>query len=90
MLSPPQQQKTFRVPPELIEDCAQLVKANSIQGNKEKSVDVVYTPWGNLKKASCCAAGCVGGLAAGLPPTPPHCSHERGSSSCPILTITPP
>uniref|UniRef100_A0A7N1A9V9 NFACT RNA-binding domain-containing protein n=1 Tax=Kalanchoe fedtschenkoi TaxID=63787 RepID=A0A7N1A9V9_KALFE len=34
----------------LLEDCAQLVKANSIQGNKVNNVDVVYTPWSNLKK----------------------------------------
>eukprot|EP00123_Amoebidium_parasiticum_P022302 comp8452_c0_seq1/m.3799 comp8452_c0_seq1/g.3799 ORF comp8452_c0_seq1/g.3799 comp8452_c0_seq1/m.3799 type:complete len:213 (-) comp8452_c0_seq1:396-1034(-) len=38
------------LPAGLIEDCAQLVKANSIQGCKMSSVDVVYTPWANLKK----------------------------------------
>merc|ERR1711963_1152251 len=35
---------------ETLEDCAQLVKANSIQGNKQNNIDVVYTPWSNLKK----------------------------------------
>ena len=28
-----------------MEDCAQLVKANSILGNKENNLYVVYTPW---------------------------------------------
>ena len=35
---------------ELIKDCAQLTKANSIEGHKRQTVDVVYTPWSNLKK----------------------------------------
>ena len=34
----------------MIEDAAQLVKANSIDGNKVNDVDVVYTMWSNLKK----------------------------------------
>jgi len=38
------------ITPELLEDCAQLVKANSIQGNKLNNLDVVYTPWYNLRK----------------------------------------
>ncbi|KAL3819034.1 hypothetical protein ACJIZ3_004939 [Penstemon smallii] len=44
----------------VLEDCAQLVKANSIQGNKVNNVDVVYTPWQNLKKASSMDVGQVG------------------------------
>mmetsp|Transcript_2952 Transcript_2952/g.10019 ORF Transcript_2952/g.10019 Transcript_2952/m.10019 type:complete len:214 (-) Transcript_2952:284-925(-) len=35
------------ISPETLTDCAQLVKANSIQGNKQDDVDVVYTPWDN-------------------------------------------
>ncbi|KAG8055434.1 hypothetical protein GUJ93_ZPchr0001g29500 [Zizania palustris] len=35
----------------LLEDCAQLVKAHSIQGNKMNNVEVVYTPWSNLRKS---------------------------------------
>ena len=31
-------------------DCAQLVKANSIAGNKQNDLHVIYTPWGNLLK----------------------------------------
>jgi predicted ribosome quality control (RQC) complex YloA/Tae2 family protein len=31
-----------------LEDCAQLVKANSIAGNKQNDVGVVYTAWGNV------------------------------------------
>ncbi|CAI5968339.1 unnamed protein product [Closterium sp. NIES-65] len=36
------------VTPEMLEDCAQLVKANSIMGNKLNNIDVVYTPLANL------------------------------------------
>ncbi|KAG6523596.1 hypothetical protein ZIOFF_013457 [Zingiber officinale] len=44
----------------LLEDCIQLVKANSIQGNKMNNVDVVYTPWYNLKKTPSMDVGQVG------------------------------
>ncbi|KAF5187146.1 Coiled-coil domain-containing protein [Thalictrum thalictroides] len=44
----------------LLEDCVQLVKANSIQGNKVNNVDVVYTPWFNLKKTASMDVGQVG------------------------------
>ena len=42
----------------LLEDCAQLVKQNSIEGCKH-AVSVVYTPWSNLKKTSDMAPGQV-------------------------------
>lgn len=45
---------------ELLEDCAQLVKANSIQGNKINNLDVVYTPWYNLRKVPSMDVGQVG------------------------------
>lgn len=48
------------ISPELLEDCAQLVKANSIQGNKLNNLDVVYTPWFNLKKTASMDVGQVG------------------------------
>eukprot|EP00899_Mesostigma_viride_P007061 jgi/Mesvir1/16356/Mv18104-RA.1 len=48
------------IPAEVIEDCAQLVKANSIQGNKVDRVNVVYTPWANLKKTPSMEVGQVG------------------------------
>ncbi|GBG86062.1 hypothetical protein CBR_g40963 [Chara braunii] len=48
------------ISPEVLEDCAQLVKANSIQGNKINNVDVVYTPWANLKKTAAMDVGQVG------------------------------
>ncbi|KAF4394901.1 hypothetical protein G4B88_002778 [Cannabis sativa] len=44
----------------LLEDCAQLVKANSIQGNKVNNIEVVYTPWSNLKKTASMDVGQVG------------------------------
>ena len=45
------------IPADTLEDCAQLVKANSIQGNKAASVDVVYTPWANLRKTASMEVG---------------------------------
>ena len=44
----------------MLEDCGQLVKANSIQGNKTNNIDVVYTPWYNLKKTPSMDVGQVG------------------------------
>ncbi|CAO3586494.1 unnamed protein product [Absidia cylindrospora] len=38
------------IPEQVVEDCAQLVKANSIEGNKKNGVTIIYTPWDNLKK----------------------------------------
>uniref|UniRef100_A0A914D3A1 Coiled-coil domain-containing protein 25 n=1 Tax=Acrobeloides nanus TaxID=290746 RepID=A0A914D3A1_9BILA len=48
------------IPEELIEDCCQMVKANSIEGNKLNNIDVVYTMWANLKKTGNMAVGQVG------------------------------
>ncbi|KAL3869043.1 hypothetical protein ACJMK2_041770 [Sinanodonta woodiana] len=48
------------VPQAVIDDCAQLVKANSIQGTKMNNIDVVYTMWGNLKKTAGMDVGQVG------------------------------
>ncbi|KAF1994779.1 DUF814-domain-containing protein [Amniculicola lignicola CBS 123094] len=45
---------------ELLVDCAQLTKANSIEGNKKDNVTVIYTPWSNLKKDGSMAVGQVG------------------------------
>jgi predicted ribosome quality control (RQC) complex YloA/Tae2 family protein len=49
------------LPDDLVRDCAQLVKANSIEGVKKASVVVIYTPWSNLKKDGGMAAGQVRG-----------------------------
>eukprot|EP00127_Corallochytrium_limacisporum_P006038 Clim_evm6s217 gene=Clim_evmTU6s217 len=48
------------IPAEVIDDACHLVKANSIEGSKRKEVDVVYTPYGNLKKTGDMVAGQVG------------------------------
>ncbi|QDS73192.1 hypothetical protein FKW77_002607 [Venturia effusa] len=48
------------ISPELLEDCAQLTKANSIDGNKKDNVTIIYTPWSNLKKDGSMATGQVG------------------------------
>ncbi|CAI6332568.1 unnamed protein product [Periconia digitata] len=44
----------------LLTDCAQLTKANSIEGNKKDNITIVYTPWSNLKKDGSMAVGQVG------------------------------
>jgi predicted ribosome quality control (RQC) complex YloA/Tae2 family protein len=38
------------LPDDLLNELAQLTKANSIQGNKLDNVTIIYTPWNNLKK----------------------------------------
>eukprot|EP00096_Caligus_rogercresseyi_P011329 TRINITY_DN4422_c0_g1_i1.p1 TRINITY_DN4422_c0_g1~~TRINITY_DN4422_c0_g1_i1.p1 ORF type:complete len:210 (-),score=82.25 TRINITY_DN4422_c0_g1_i1:527-1156(-) len=38
------------IPPSVLQDAAQLVKANSISGNKLNDIDIVYTLWSNLHK----------------------------------------
>ncbi|XP_020287889.1 coiled-coil domain-containing protein 25 isoform X1 [Pseudomyrmex gracilis] len=48
------------IPSTVLEDAAQLVKANSIEGNKTNDVDVVYTMWSNLKKTQGMEVGQVG------------------------------
>lgn len=48
------------IPSTVLEDAAQLVKANSIEGNKMNDIDVVYTMWSNLKKTQGMEVGQVG------------------------------
>ncbi|KAL3468936.1 hypothetical protein BJX99DRAFT_242482 [Aspergillus californicus] len=48
-----------QIPEQLVTDCAQLTKANSIEGNKKDNVTVIYTPWSNLMKDGSMAAGQV-------------------------------
>ncbi|XP_065062053.1 coiled-coil domain-containing protein 25-like isoform X2 [Rhopilema esculentum] len=48
------------IPPDVLTDCAQLTKANSIQGCKMNDVAIVYTPWSNLKKTGDMDVGQVG------------------------------
>jgi len=47
------------IPTALLTDCAQLTKANSIEGNKKDNITVIYTPWSNLKKDGSMAVGQV-------------------------------
>ena len=44
----------------LMAEMCQLTKFNSIQGKKEKTVKIVYTPFGNLKKKGDMDVGQVG------------------------------
>ncbi|CAK4032048.1 Hypothetical predicted protein [Lecanosticta acicola] len=56
----PAEQTWDSVPRDLLTDCAQLTKANSIEGNKKDNITVIYTPWANLKKTGDMATGQVG------------------------------
>ncbi|KAL7271123.1 Coiled-coil domain-containing protein 25 [Rhizina undulata] len=56
----PEGQKWEDIPNELLIDCTQLTKANSIEGNKKDNINIVYTPWSNLKKDGSMAVGQVG------------------------------
>ncbi|KAF8883779.1 cytoplasmic protein [Gymnopilus junonius] len=47
------------IPEKLLIDCAQLVKANSIEGNKKDNLTIIYTPAANLKKTGDMAVGQV-------------------------------
>ncbi|KAJ7205184.1 cytoplasmic protein [Mycena pura] len=47
------------LPEALLADCAQLVKANSIEGNKKDNLTIIYTPADNLKKTGDMAVGQV-------------------------------
>eukprot|EP01048_Picozoa_sp_COSAG05_P007862 COSAG05_NODE_572_length_8615_cov_58.796031_5_plen_594_part_00 len=49
-----------KIPPGVVEEMCQLVKANSIAGCKKASVQVVYTPHSNLRKTSDMKDGAVG------------------------------
>ncbi|KAJ2778846.1 Coiled-coil domain-containing protein 25 [Coemansia javaensis] len=48
------------IPQALLDDLAQLCKANSIEGNKKGNIAVIYTPWENLLKRGDMATGQVG------------------------------
>lgn len=48
------------IPSDVLEDAAQLVKANSIQGHKINNLGIVYTPASNLRKTAAMDVGQVG------------------------------
>lgn len=45
---------------DIIEECSQLTKENSIEGSKQSEIRVVFTPWSNLKKTSDMEIGQIG------------------------------
>lgn len=49
-----------KIDEKVVEDCCQLVKANSIKGNKQDNVSIVFTPASNLKKTQGMDTGQVG------------------------------
>lgn len=56
----PEGWKWDSIPEEVLIDCAQLCKANSIHGNKKDNITVIYTPWSNLHKSGAMVDGQVG------------------------------
>lgn len=48
------------IPDDVLEEMCQLVKNNSIEGCKSAQVDIVFTPWSNLRKDSSMDVGQVG------------------------------
>eukprot|EP01060_Flectonema_neradi_P005446 TRINITY_DN1362_c4_g1_i1.p1 TRINITY_DN1362_c4_g1~~TRINITY_DN1362_c4_g1_i1.p1 ORF type:complete len:228 (+),score=64.37 TRINITY_DN1362_c4_g1_i1:64-684(+) len=57
---------------DVVEECCQLTKANSIEGCKLNNVKVVYTPWENLKKT------------AGMDPGQVSFHNQKAVKSCTI------
>jgi hypothetical protein len=53
-------QRVEDVPITTMEECGQLVKANSIEGCKKNNVTVIYTRWKNLHKTSDMQVGAIG------------------------------
>lgn len=53
------------IPEALVEDCAQLVKAHSIEGNKKNNITVIYTPHANIKVRTTCSPQKTGDMAVG-------------------------
>lgn len=47
------------IPESIIVKCAQLTKANSIEGNKKSNVTIIYTPHANLLKNNSMSVGSV-------------------------------
>ncbi|RKP15157.1 coiled-coil domain-containing protein 25 [Piptocephalis cylindrospora] len=47
------------IPEALVQDMAQLTKANSIEGSKKNNICIIYTPWSNLRKTGDMAVGQV-------------------------------
>lgn len=67
---------------EMIEECCQLTKENSIEGCKLNDVRIVYTPWSNLKKTGDMAVGQVSFHNEGL-----RSYHTVASKNRPLLKL---
>ncbi|RKO97437.1 hypothetical protein CXG81DRAFT_29585 [Caulochytrium protostelioides] len=52
-------EKWDELPQPLLDDLAQLTKANSIEGDKQDNIKIIYTPWSNLNKPGDLAVGQV-------------------------------
>ena len=56
----PEEYTVDTIPEDILAECCQLVKQNSIQGCKLNNVPIVYTPWSNLLKKGSMDVGQVG------------------------------
>eukprot|EP00922_Rhytidocystis_sp_ex-Travisia-forbesii_P070978 GHVS01105945.1.p1 GENE.GHVS01105945.1~~GHVS01105945.1.p1 ORF type:complete len:171 (+),score=21.71 GHVS01105945.1:59-571(+) len=65
------------IPDVIIKAMAQLTKSNSIEGSKASAVDVIYTPWTNLKKTVDMDVGQVGMKNQQLVKTIQRVSRDR-------------
>jgi len=52
--------KLHPIPDKVIQECLQLCKYNSIEGNKKSQVDMIITPWFNLRKSMDMDVGTIG------------------------------
>ena len=59
-LRTPPNTKLDDIPDDVIQECCQLVKANSTEGCKKHDVNVIYTRWRNLNKTSDMEVGAIG------------------------------
>ncbi len=65
------------IPKEVLNECLQLVKENSIEGKKKERVSIVYTPWQNLMKRASMEIGEVGFKSQGEVTTVHNISEDR-------------
>ena len=71
------------IPEVLLQDLAQLVKANSIEGNKKNNVVIIYTPWSNIKVCYANRRKALHGTEKVMRPYTENGRYGRGDSVLP-------
>jgi len=71
------------IPEVLLQDLAQLVKANSIEGNKKNNVVIIYTPWSNIKVCYANRRKALHGTEKVMRPYTENGGYGRGDSVLP-------